>query len=149
MNAAHRSFAEARRACARCAGATHSTLWPNKCSKTKHCISKSTSGSSTILRPSKMPVRGGSRSRYSIAKPYFTIRDVAFSHRSTERLRRHASHQSMPNEAQCPAIVGAARIVAGSTTPDREQFRHSWRAPTETTKRLSRAAPGASSASHA
>src|SRR3954463_14335182 len=62
-------------------GAVHWTLWPKRCKRMKHCISKSTSGSIEIRRPSKMPVRGGSRSRYSIAKPYFTIAEVALNHK--------------------------------------------------------------------
>ncbi len=33
-----------------------------------------------ILNPSKMPVLGVSRSRYSIMKPYFSIADVALNH---------------------------------------------------------------------
>ena len=87
-------------------GATHSTLWSNKCSKTKHCISKSTFGSSTILKPSNMPVRGGSSSRYSIVNPYFTIRAVAFRHKFTSGCDGMHPTKRCPTNS-CPEIVGA------------------------------------------
>src|SRR5688572_29272608 len=99
-------------------GATHCTECPNRCNRMKHCISKSTSGSMTSRRPSKMPVRGGSRSRYSITKPYFTIREAHLIHSSTKgglgiRPTRRLPTSSGPEIF----IVVAVQVLAISTRP--------------------------------
>src|SRR5436190_22829785 len=86
-------------------GATHCTEWPNRCSSRKHCISKPTSGSITMRSPSKTPVRGGSRSRYSMAKPYLTMPDETLIQRSTR------SSPGIWPTSRVPTISWPARSV--------------------------------------
>src|SRR6478735_8917987 len=80
-------------------GATHWTECPNRCNSRKHCISKPTSGSTTIRRPSKMPVRGGSRSRYSTTKPRLTIAEVTGTHSETRSAVGSAPTRRVPTSS--------------------------------------------------
>src|SRR5262245_41473215 len=87
-------------------GATHWTEWPKRCSSRKHCISNPTSGSITIRKPSKMPVRGGSRSRYSSTKPCLTTPDVALPHRLTRSSACACPTRRAPT-ISCPGSIEA------------------------------------------